>query len=149
MDFTSIPSTFTDLVIKISGRSASTAILNYTLKFNGLATNFSARNLFGAGSGTPSSGTQTTNDAFALAQPNGYTANTFDNLEIYISNYAGSTNKSFSLDGVTENNATTAYSIIQAGLWSNSSAITSISIFTTGFNMLQHSTAYLYGVSNA
>jgi hypothetical protein len=52
------------------------------------------------------------------------TANTFGNTEFYIPNYTSSNYKSFSVDGVTENNATAAFALY-AGLWSNTAAITS------------------------
>jgi hypothetical protein len=77
----------------------------------------------------------------------GNTASTFSNIEIYIPNYAGSTNKSFSIDAVGENNATAAYAGLVAGLWSTSSAITAISIASTTL-FAEFSTATLYGISN-
>jgi len=148
IDFTSIPSTYTDLCLKVSGRSASSGVNNYTLEFNNLSTNFSRRNLFGSGSSV-GSGSASNNTTFAIGEPNTYTANTFDNLEIYFPNYAGSSNKSFSIDAVTENNATESYAVLEAGLWSNTSAINRIKIFPSGSTFLQYSTAYLYGVKNA
>jgi hypothetical protein len=81
---------------------------------------------------------------------NGCTANTFGNGEIYIPNYAGSTQKSVSADAVAENNsATYIYSALNAGLWTGTAAITSIKLLIPSYNFVQYSTAYLYGVSNA
>jgi hypothetical protein len=78
------------------------------------------------------------------------TSSTFSNGEFYIPNYAGSTNKSISMDLVMENNATAGYQSLTAGLWSNTSAITSIKLQSAnGFNFVIYSTAYLYGVKNA
>ena len=79
------------------------------------------------------------------------TANTFGNMEIYIPNYAGSSNKSVSVNQVGEDNAATAYATLLAGLWSNTAAITSIKLtpFSGGASFVQYSTAYLYGVKNA
>ena len=76
----------------------------------------------------------------------GYTASTFGNAELYIPNYTSSNNKSFSADSVTENNATAAYSQLIAGLWSNVTAITSLSLAPSSGTFVQHSTATLYGV---
>ena len=42
----------------------------------------------------------------AGATPSDWTASTFSNVEIYIPNYTSSTYKSWSADGVVENNAT-------------------------------------------
>ena len=148
IDFTSIPSTYTDLVLKFSNRTTNTNVGDsMLLAFNGSTANLTQRYVEGAGSGTPSSGTTTNfNGAY---QSNGATANTFGNWEIYIPNYAGSTNKSYSIDNVIENNATTAYADLVAGLWSQTAAINRITLTAPSYNWVQYSTAYLYGVNNA
>jgi hypothetical protein len=51
---------------------------------------------------------------------------------MYIPNYAGSSNKSVSIDAVTENNATAAEANLVAGLWSSTAAITSITLYNYG-----------------
>ena len=149
IEFTSIPSTYTDLVVKLSGRNSASGDDRFEIQFNGSSSNLSQRRLYGEG-------TNTASDAPAGAiQPTGivqdsYTANTFGNTEIYIPNYASSNNKSLSVDAITENNATTAYAMMVAGLWSDSSAITSIKLIPmSAGNFKQYSTAYLYGISNA
>ena len=147
IDFTSIPATYTDLCIKISARSASTGAGNLTLTINGSTANFAYKFLYGDGSAVVSTSNST--NANSINPGSDYTANTFGNVEIYFPNYAGSTNKSYTSDGVTENNATASYTVFTAGLWSNTSAITSISLGASNGNFVQHSTAYLYGVSNA
>jgi hypothetical protein len=148
IDFTSIPATYTDLVLKISARD--TGDNQAKIQFNlGSPTGYTNRVLEGDGATTYS------NSASGSASINGYTvnfggrtANTFGNADIYIPSYAGSSNKSFSSDGVEENNATTAYAKMFAGLWSNTTAITSVKLIATTL-FVEHSTAYLYGVSNA
>jgi len=78
------------------------------------------------------------------------TASTFSNGQIYIPNYAGSNNKSFSVDNVTERNATSIQMCLMAGRLANTSAITSISLVSqTSSNLVQHSTATLYGIKNS
>lgn len=155
IDFTAIPSTYTDLVLKVSVRSDRTAAVSdgLLLKFNGSATGYSDRYLQGAGSGTPGSGVSpfgTTRIYTGEMNTNGSTASTFASFDIYIPNYTAAVNKSVSSDSVMEQNATTAYATLAAGLWSNTSAITSIQLtFTNSTNFVQYSTAYLYGVSNA
>ena len=113
---------------------------------NGSTTNLSSINLQGNGSAI-NNFTGTTIQA--LATSSGDTASTFGNSEFYIPNYTGSTNKSISSDGVSENNATGAYTRLVAGLWSQTSAITSIDLVPDTGDFAQYSTAYLYGVSNA
>jgi hypothetical protein len=71
------------------------------------------------------------------------TANTFGNLQFTVPNYSGSANKSFTVDVVSENNATTAFQQLFAGLWSNTAAITQVTFSLANF--AQHSTAYVYG----
>jgi hypothetical protein len=149
--FSSIPSTYTDLVIKFSGRaSASLDIVG--IQFNASTSGYTFRTLRGSGAAAASF-TQTSFAPIGEFGLSGYISNdtsTFCNHEIYIPNYAGSTNKSFSIDGVQEANATTAYSTLTANLWSNTAAITSIKIYCTlGANIETNSTAYLYGVKNA
>ena len=78
-----------------------------------------------------------------------YTANTFSNFSTYIPNYAGSNNKSYSVDGVTENNATASYQIMYAGLWSNTAAINQITLVPDTLNFVQYTTATLYGIKNS
>ena len=146
MDFSSIPATYTDLKLVISSRN--TAANNYgTITFNASSTGFTRKLLYGTGSSTAS--TSSTNAESLTTNDSGTTASTFANYEMYIPNYAGSNNKSFSIDGVTENNGAVAYAIMQAGLWSNSAAITAFSITAAGGNLAQYSTATLYGIKNS
>ena len=145
IDFTSIPSTYTDLVIKLSTRWA-VADLDTSISFNGSTTSFTARRLYGSGSAVAS---DTRARTAGLADSSGYTASTFANSEIYIPNYAGSNNKSYSVDSVTENNGTVSYALLAAGLWSNTAAITSITLSESTNTFAQYSTATLYGIKNS
>ena len=151
MDFTSIPNTYTDLLILVSARSAlvdATGTLAFTL--NGSTSGYTNRNLYGDGSSAGSYSNNTTNKAWAgIISGANATASTFGSALIYIPNYAGSNNKSFSSDVVMENNATLSYAVINAGLWSNSAAITSIGLNGNGYNLAQYSTATLYGIKNS
>jgi len=144
IDFTSIPSTFTDLCLKVSARDGdSNWVLN--MKFNG--SNGSSRYLQGSGS-SASSGTET--DMRFIVDSAGATASTFGSAEIYIPNYTSSNYKSVSIDSVSEANASTAYMRMVAALWSSASAINQITLTNVvSGNIPQYSTAYLYGVKNA
>jgi hypothetical protein len=145
--FSSIPATYTDLVLKISARHNGSSVANaFWVTFNGTTSNYSTRYLEGAGSGTPASAANTARQA-GVENGNTSTSNTFSNTEIYIPNYAGSTYKSFSSDSVVENNATLGIQWLLAKLWSDNSAINSIAISPdAAVNYLQYSTAYLYGI---
>ena len=149
IDFTSIPSTYTDLVVKASLRTTCNDPDDYILiKPNNSTSNLTFRFIRGSGSGVDSNTTERP-PANGGGSP-GSTANTFGNLEIYFPNYAGSTNKSFSIDAVTENNATFSRASLHAHLWSDTTAINRI-VLTSGqsFNFVQYSTAYLYGVKSS
>ena len=153
IDFTSIPSTYTDLCLKISGRTIYVGVdNNFLIQFNSSGgTAYSQKVLYGTGSAA-SSFSRTAQPYVDLGYLNGSTStsNTFGNAEIYIPNYAGSNKKSLSGDSVTENNATAADMALGAGLWDNTAAITSIKIQDyNSNNFAQYSTATLYGISKS
>lgn len=145
--FSGIPQTgYTDLVVKASIRSdRATLSADTVVKFNGSSANYSSRYILGTGASAISA-TDTVN---YLGQANGSTstASTFNNAEIYIPNYTGSTYKSSSADVVMENNATTGYTFLGANLWSDTAAITSINLSPISGTFTQYSTFYLYGVA--
>jgi hypothetical protein len=146
IDFTSIPSTYTDLVIKASLRTTCTDPDDYILiKPNNSTSSLTFRFIRGSGSGTDANTTER-----PAANGAGSTSSVFGNLEIYFTNYAGSGSKPFFIDAVTENNATFSRAGLHSHLWADSNAINRI-VLTSGqsFNFVQHSTAYLYGVKNA
>ena len=145
IEFTSIPATYTDLVIKTSLRSTNASINpGLLININGNNTGLSTRLLYGDGSAAAS---YTATDEIGTPAGDNATASTFGNAEIYFPNYAGSTNKSFSVDTVNENNATSATQYLTAGLRSNTDAITSILLKpASSASFKQYSTATLYGI---
>ena len=150
IDFTSIPSTYTDLVLDVSLRTSQAVNANgCNLKFNGSTTSYSERALFGSGASAASLNDAGTSIFFWYIDGASSTASTFGNASMYIPNYAGSNYKSVSTDAVTENNGTTAYAFLNAGLWSNTAAINQITITAASGTLIEYSTAYLYGVKNA
>lgn len=153
IDFTSIPSTYTDLVLKISARSnAAVTSSGMFIQFNSITSGYSAKNLYGDGSGSASNtNPYSITSKLWAGSTNGAssTSSTFGNGEVYITNYASSNNKSVSIDGVIENNATLGYQNLAASLLSNVAVIASLSITLDSGSFVQNSTAYLYGISNA
>ena len=147
IDFSSIPTTYTDLVLFISLRSSNSA--DYiSLKFNNSTASFTGRTMNGNGS-TTGSENRTDNFVTGVMSPSTYTASTFSNGVFYIPNYTSSSNKSYLLDVVPENNATATEMRLSTGLWSNTAAINRITFdHPTAGTFVQHSTAHLYGVSN-
>jgi hypothetical protein len=145
--FSNIPQTgYTDLKIVVSARSDRASVVDdLAISFNGNTASFTGRELYGDGS---SAASITTARAAGTTTGANATANTFGNSEIYIPNYTGSANKSFSVDGVQETNATAAYAELYASLWSNTAAITSIGFAPlSGTNLLTGSTFSLYGIA--
>jgi hypothetical protein len=67
----------------------------------------------------------------------------FSNNSVYIPNYAGSNFKSYSIDTVQERNDGYCFMNLAAGLWSDTSAITTIKLTPNTNSFLQYSTAYL------
>ena len=150
--FTSIPQTYTDLKVVISVRDATNNNGVVKITFNGSATGYTARELVGSGAAASSDTNYTGSGTYygteGSSAPSNATASTFSNCEFYIPNYTSSNNKSISADSLYENNGTTAYQSLSAGLWSNSAAITSITVTQfSGNNFAQYSTAYLYGIA--
>ena len=149
IDFTSIPSTYTDLCLKISARGTTTIGSSghfYAITLNNTSANRTQRYLQGDGSSTASG---SSSSFTSYMDPSDYTSNTFANNEIYIPNYAGSTYKSMSLDVVTENNATTSFAAFYAQLWSDTSAINRVTLTPNAGNFAQYSTAVLYGIKSS
>jgi hypothetical protein len=147
IDFTVIPSTYTDLCVLVSGRSSyAGGSATLFISLNGSTSSFTSKIIEGSGSTVVSF-----SSARNIGVINGATstANTFANMSIYIPNYAGATNKSFSTDSVQETNATEAYADLTANLWANTAAINQITLTPGSGNFVQYSTAYLYGVKNA
>lgn len=150
IDFTSIPGTYTDLLLVSSVRTSRAAYHeSLTMSFNGLTTNRTNRRIYGDGSGVGS----TSDTIMYGGQAAGATAtaSTFGNSATYIPNYAGSTyNKSSSNDAVSENNATNALAMLNANLWSSTAAITQITLTPeNGGTIQQYSTATLYGIKSS
>lgn len=151
IDFTSIPATYTDIVIKYSGRSTAAGnYQNVNIKINtDTGSNYTSKLLYGDGSAAGSDTTTTTFLKFMYIPFSSATASVFGSGELYFAKYAGSIYKSMIADTVTENNATGSGSSIiglAAGLWSDNSAINAITLTPNSGSWAEHSTASLYGI---
>lgn len=147
IDLSSLPGTYTDLLFLASIRSSRSGASDddARIRFNGSTTSYSTRIL--RGNGASASSTTSTDITIGLISTAITTSNTFANCAVYVPNYAGSTNKSVSADGVGENNATTAWQMLGAGLWSNTAAITSASISAVNGNLVTGSSVSVYGIT--
>lgn len=142
--FSSIPSTYTDLVLVFNGRCTSTGGWNLFLQFNGdTSTAYSSTSMYGDGT-TAASGRGTNN-----ASTPGFVVDgsNYGQVNASIMNYANTT----TYKTVIGRGSTAAGSYVDArvGLWRNTSAINSIRIYSNGGNWQTGSTFTLYGITAA
>lgn len=151
IEFTSIPQTFTDLMISVSARTTGGSAGGYQtyVRFNGSTSNYSWRNLLGTGSTRTSQ--NSASDVLGLkifmSNSNGDTAATFGNSFIYIPNYSSSNSKCVTAESISENNGTDATQTIATGLWNDSAAITTIRLFPDSTSFATDTMASLYGIT--
>jgi len=144
LEFTSIPQTFTDLVLVANWRHSRAATDgDAKIEFNGSTSGYSNRILYGNGSGTSSF---SQSQILLLGSGGSATANTFSNNIAYIINYTSSGNKAISSDLVTENNATSVSLGLEAATWANTTSITSMRITSISGNIVANSSFSLYGI---
>lgn len=151
ISFASIPQTYTDLLLKLSARSASSSAEGVNLKINSITTNYTSRFISGNGS-SAGSGTRTTYQGWDIASVVNYsttTSSTFAPVEVYIPNYTSSNAKSASSESAQETNATLAYMYMTAHSQTSTAAITDITLTVQdSSNFSQYTTATLYGIKN-
>jgi len=164
IQFNNIPQTYTDLVILLSAKTSrtqdNTLMEPMQIRFNSSTSGYRSKNLQGLpGTGYQVlSGGTTGETSMQIGQAPGTfseTASTFSNQMYYIPNYKNSTYKTVHCDSVTEGNRTDTALQIDAGIWDNSAAITSIEIFPRYRSphayatvLQQYSSATLYGVKS-
>jgi hypothetical protein len=149
IEFTSIPQTpYTDLLFLVSTRSSTTGatVEPCLITFNSNIIGYTARTARGAGSQVKTSATLTTRLVFNAPRA-GTSANTFGNASLYIQNYRGAANKTYSVDSVTEDNQADAEATFIAGVWANTAAITGVLFTPTTNNFVAGSTISLYGIT--
>lgn len=159
IEFTSIPATYTDLLLKVSARTDNNNNGRDYVRFrfnSSSSTIYSYKWLHGFDGNIVSGGSDSALNAghILIISANDATTNTFSNNDMYITDYAGSNNKSLLITGVAENNTSNFFSLSQSGAtWGSTSAITSISLYAVGVSsaqkFVQYTTATLYGIKNS
>ena len=151
--FSSIPQTYTDLSLLVSVRSSRAATLEDGLgvQINSSTTGYTYKIVIGQGSNGIVNLNTTYEQTWAGAQPaSTATASTFGNAQIYIPNYTGSTAKSYSTDSAGETNAgQNPGNTMGAILQSSTTAVTSLLVKVQNGNLVEYSTATLYGIKNS
>jgi hypothetical protein len=148
IDFSSIPSTYTDLLLKLSLRTTFAGAFDTGFVGINNTNTGSYRGLYGTGSAAASESVASLRGLYITGAT--ATASTFSSHDVYFPNYTSSNLKSVSADSVTENNATTAIALLAAMLNGSTSTINQLTI-TSGnaANFVQYSTATLYGISKS
>ena len=147
--FSNIPQTgYTDLKVVASIRPVGAGGFGAGIYFNNdqTSTRYTTRALRGDATSAISFVGGATTYSY-LGEHSSNTASTFGNVECYIPNYAGSNQKSFSIDAVGEKNTVEAYQVFNAGLYNQTTAISQITIYVVTSNIAQYSSFYLYGLA--
>lgn len=152
--FSAIPSTYTDLVVRASTRAAiGSAYDALVVSINGTSANNTYTWVLGEGSVAVSGRDQYGASKAYLGSINGSTStsNTFASTEWYLPNYAQSSNKPSSASNVFENNIASGNVYVEgiANLYSNTTAISSLTISARSSNLVSGSSFYLYGIKNS
>ena len=139
--FSSIPSTYTDLVLIYSGSGSGATDLY--IQFNGdTATNYSRTYILGNGT-TATSARQSTNAAILTA----YQTTGIQNAKINVMNYSNTT--TYKTTVAIEAMSTVGVAAV-VGLWRNTAAISSLLIGPTGGQTMSSGTTLtLYGIQAA
>lgn len=138
--FSSIPSTYTDLICVISG-SFTSAQGVYVRFNNDSGSNYSSTYLLGNGSAASSN--RSTSDVWT---PLGYLGTDQSNTIFSVMNYANTTtNKT----GIGRGNTAGALTFATVGLWRSTAAINRLDIQPTSGNITSGSTFTLYGIKAA
>jgi hypothetical protein len=145
--FSSIPQTYTDLVLVISGRCSSTVGNNNSaIRFNSdSGNNYSMTRATGDGS-TPGTDRVANTSYAGWAFIANSSSSEFSPVIYQIQNYSNTTtNKSL----IGRGNWTAQFVSATVSMWRNTAAITTIDITQTGTNWVVGSTFTLYGIKAA
>jgi hypothetical protein len=141
IELASIPQSFTDLVLLISARGDGGNVEPYVYP-NNISNTAGTRKLLSNSNNIGSAGTQ-----IIASTISSDTANTFSNTRIYIPNYTSTLSKIMCTDGVTENNAASAFRQLGAVTWTLTDPITSLKVEQTAtLNFVAGTTISLYGI---
>lgn len=153
ISFSSIPGTYTDLKLIMIVRSTVVAIdADLRVTFNGSgAANYYRTGISGIGTATQTSIKQTATTNIVLGRPvaASATAGVFSMINVDIAKYSSATLEKPLLSRMaSDQNGSGTVSII-AGLWFNTSAITSLTLTPQSNNFATGTKATLYGIKEA
>ena len=140
VSFTSIPSTYTDLIIVATG-TGSASTTSFEMRFNNdTGSNYSRTYMLGNGTGASSG-----------RDPNGVSINlgvaeANNNAIIHIMNYSNTTTYKTAIERI---NAISSFTAAVVGLWRNTAAINRIDLFLGTGTWNTTATFTLYGIKAA
>ena len=140
--FSSIPGTYTDLVLVLYGGFATTTSDLYTQFNSDTGTNYSNTDLRGNGSAAASSGTS----SVAYIRHNQNTVDSPSTWVIQVMSYANTNVFKTALSAFASAGNGVERSV---GLWRSTNAITDIKVYTSSGNLSSGFTASLYGIKAA
>ena len=149
VEFTSIPQTYTDLVLVINGKSDTSTVNVYAQVGNGsydTGTNYSWTWMGGSGS-TAASGRGSTTDALLFGASG---TSSFSPTIIHFQNYSNTTTYKTMISRSSTADTTSGQTVSAwVGLWRSTSAINRIKLYPNVQNWVAGTTATLYGIANA
>lgn len=150
--FTSIPSTYTDLVLKYSIRHTTGFFAGMSVQLNSTSSVYSNTILYGTGSAVSTYG-NTAGAYFSEAMFSigaSATAGVYATGELNIPNYTNSKPKTITSFGASEINSGSNRIVGMSGLYNTTSAVSTLKIYDpiNSYSMLAGSTFYLYGITN-
>lgn len=145
--FSSIPSTYTDLVLVVSATSNTTSGSYPYLRFNSDSTSNYSRTMFGGTGTTPQTDRSPNTSEGYFIYGNQVTTNGSFNAIVNIQNYSNTTTyKTF----VSRTNTTNDWGVeAVVGMWRSTSAINQIVIYCGSNSFVSGSTLTLYGIKAA
>jgi hypothetical protein len=150
--FSSIPSTYTDLVL-VGSFYSNTNDVGVNAQFNGdTGTNYSYTVLIGTGSAAQSARASNTASANLVAYNTGVgsTNGVYCPAIMNLMNYSNtSTYKTIMTRGFTQNNGGNGEVTAYVNTWRSTAAINSIKVYYTSGNMASGTTLTLYGIAAA
>lgn len=141
--FSSIPSTYTDLILVVNGKATGNGQLS--MRINGATSSYSTTSI--TGSGSTAGSTYENSTTYLQFGYYGYFDTTNQAMAIAnIMNYANTS--TFKTILATERNSATGIDV-SVGLWRSTAAITSIQTYASGANFAAGTIVSLFGVKSA
>ena len=141
--FSSISSTYTDLILVFNGGTARGSLDTFSFRVNGdTGSNYSYTRIYADGSTVYSDRASST----SAGQIGNLSTSLTTNAIVHFMNYSNTTTNKTVL---SRNNLPANYVFSEVSLWRSTAAINSIKIYSVSADLLSGSTATLYGVKSA